>query len=34
VVNFAGSLDLIGQFTSVKIVEAVRYTLRGELIKI
>ena len=34
VVNFAGELNLIGQFTLVKIVEAVRYTLRGELIKI
>jgi tRNA-2-methylthio-N6-dimethylallyladenosine synthase len=33
VVNFAGDLDLIGQFISVKIVAAVRYTLRGELIK-
>jgi tRNA-2-methylthio-N6-dimethylallyladenosine synthase len=33
VVNFAGELDLIGQFISVKITEAVRYTLRGELIK-
>ena len=33
VVNFAGDLELIGQFISVKITEAVRYTLRGEVIK-
>jgi tRNA-2-methylthio-N6-dimethylallyladenosine synthase len=33
VVNFAGDLDLIGHFISVKITQAVRYTLRGELIK-
>ncbi len=32
VVNFAGDLELIGQFVTVKITEAVRYTLRGELL--
>ncbi|MGB8856537.1 MAG: tRNA (N6-isopentenyl adenosine(37)-C2)-methylthiotransferase MiaB [Burkholderiales bacterium] len=32
VVNFAGDLDLIGRFISVKITHAVRYTLRGELL--
>ncbi|MGB8337865.1 MAG: tRNA (N6-isopentenyl adenosine(37)-C2)-methylthiotransferase MiaB [Burkholderiales bacterium] len=32
VVNFAGDLELIGHFIPVKITEAVRYTLRGEIL--
>jgi tRNA-2-methylthio-N6-dimethylallyladenosine synthase len=34
VVNFAGDLELIGRFTSVKITQAVRYTLRGESVNV
>jgi tRNA-2-methylthio-N6-dimethylallyladenosine synthase len=31
VVNFRGSLDLIGNFVKVKVTQVVRHTLRGEL---
>ena len=31
-VNFKGSLDLVGQFVSVKITDALRYSLRGDIL--
>ena len=34
VVNFAGSLELIGQLVDVKITQSYNFSLRGELIEI